>query len=60
MTINSGKEYPRYEVIPLEDPDTGDMIIPLPEPILKQMNWKEGDEVDVSIDEDGKLFIKKK
>lgn len=50
----------RYEVIPQEDPETGDMIIPLPEPILKQMGWKEGDEVEVDINNDGTLTLKKK
>lgn len=50
----------RYEVIPQEDPKTGDMIIPLPEPILKQMGWKEGDDVEVDIHADGTLTLKKK
>lgn len=50
----------RYEVITQEDPETGDLIIPIPEPILKSMGWKEGDEVSVDIDKDGKLFLKKK
>lgn len=50
----------RYEVITQEDPETGDLIIPIPEPILKSMGWKEGDDVTVEIDKDGKLFLKKK
>lgn len=50
----------RYEVITQEDPETGDLILPIPEPILKQMGWKEGDELDISIDTDGKIYIKKK
>lgn len=57
---NPRQEYPRYEVITQEDPETGDVIIPLPEPILKQMGWKEGDDVEVNINEDGTLFLKKK
>jgi len=55
-----GENDVRYEVITQEDPETGDIILPIPEPILKQMGWKEGDEVDISVDENGKLFIKKK
>ena len=50
----------RYEVITQEDPETGDLIIPIPEPILKSMGWKEGDDITVEIDKDGKLFLKKK
>jgi AbrB family looped-hinge helix DNA binding protein len=55
-----GENDVRYEVITQEDPETGDVILPIPEPILKQMGWKEGDELDISVDADGKLFIKKK
>jgi AbrB family looped-hinge helix DNA binding protein len=55
-----GENDVRYEVITQEDPETGDIILPIPEPILKQMGWKEGDELDISVDENGKLFIKKK
>lgn len=56
----SNKEYPRYEVITQEDPETGDLIIPLPEPILKQMGLKEGDDLEIKINEDGTLFLQKK
>jgi hypothetical protein len=54
------QEYPRYEVITQEDPETGDLIIPLPEPILKQMGLKEGDDLEIKINEDGTLFLQKK
>lgn len=60
MTNGPAKEYPRYEVITQEDPETGDLIIPLPEPILKQMGWKEGDDVEIDIDKEGRIFLKKK
>jgi AbrB family looped-hinge helix DNA binding protein len=50
----------RYEVITQEDPDSGDLIIPIPEPVLKEMGWKEGDEVNIDIDKDGKIYLKKK
>jgi hypothetical protein len=51
---------PRYEVITQEDPETGDLIIPIPEPILRKMGWKEGDDIDIDIDKDGKVYLKKK
>ncbi len=50
----------RYEVITQEDPESGDLILPIPEPILKSMGWKEGDEIDIDIDKEGRLFLKKK
>lgn len=50
----------RFEVITQEDPETGDLIIPLPEPLLKRMGWKEGDDVEISLDENGQIYLKKK
>ena len=54
-----GMEHTRYEVITQEDPETGDIIIPIPQPLLDQLGWKEGMEVDFSLGEDGKIYIKK-
>ncbi len=50
----------RYEVITQEDPETGDIIVPIPEPVLKQLGLKEGDDVSVELGPEGQLFIKKK
>lgn len=50
----------RYEVITQEDPETGDLILPIPEPILRAMGWKEGDDINIDIDNEGKLYLKKK
>jgi hypothetical protein len=60
MPNSPAKEYPRYEVITQEDPETGDIIVPIPEPILRQMGWKDGDEVDISVDDKGQIFLAKK
>lgn len=49
----------RYEVITQEDPETGDLIIPLPPQMLRQLGWKEGDEIDFEIGKDGKIYVKK-
>ena len=49
----------RYEVITQEDPDSDDIIIPIPIPLLKDLGWKEGDEVEIGIDDKGKLYLKK-
>jgi len=54
-----GYERQRYEVITQETED-GDLLIPLPEPILKQLNLKDGDDIDISIDEKtGTIILKK-
>lgn len=59
MTAKPGQNNARYEVITQEDKDTGDIIIPLPMPLLKSLGWKEGDDVTISVDDDGKIFLKK-
>ena len=56
---NPAKAYDRYEVITQEDPETGDMLIPIPPNLLKELGWKEGDDVDFSIDEKGRIILKK-
>jgi bifunctional DNA-binding transcriptional regulator/antitoxin component of YhaV-PrlF toxin-antitoxin module len=55
---NPGQQKVRYEVITQESSD-GDLIIPLPMPLLKSLGWKEGDDVTISIDDKGNLFLKK-
>lgn len=50
----------RYEVITQEDPETGDMLLPIPPEVLESLGWKENDEIDVSVGEDGKIYLKKK
>ena len=49
----------RYEVITQEDPETGDLIIPIPLPVLKNLGWKDGDEVTIGVNEKGELFLQK-
>ena len=48
----------RYEVITQENAD-GDLILPIPPPVLKSLGWKEGEELEIGIDDQGNLFIKK-
>lgn len=54
-----GKDQIRYEVITQEDPDTGDLLLPIPPRLLEELGWREGDDVDIGIDPDGKLILKK-
>lgn len=56
---NPAKKYDRYEVITQEDPETGDVLIPIPPHLLEELGWKEGDDVDFSIDEKGRIIVKK-
>lgn len=49
----------RYEVITQEDPETGDLILPIPQPVLDNLGWKEGDEIEFEVDDMGTIYIKK-
>ena len=57
---NPAHKYDSFEVITQEDPETGDMLIPIPPQLLKDLGWKEGDEIDFSINENGRMVVKKK
>lgn len=47
-----------YEVITQEDTN-GDVLLPIPPHLLKQLNWKEGDEIEFGLDEQGRFVLKK-
>jgi hypothetical protein len=49
----------QYEVITQEDPETGDLLIPIPQPVLDALGWKEGTNVDFDIDDKGTVYIRK-
>lgn len=60
MTKNkSFNGQPRYEVITQEDPETGDLVLPIPPPVLEQMGWKEGDQLKIEIGPNGELYLSK-
>lgn len=49
-----------YTVTLEEDPETGDLILPFPEDMLKEVGWKEGDTLDWGDNKDGTFSITKK
>ena len=50
----------RYEVIVQEDPESGDLIIPIPPKMLESLGWKEGDDISFDMSEDGTMYLTKK
>lgn len=58
MPPKSPQDQVRYEVITQETED-GDILIPLPIPLLKSLGWKEGDDVTIGVNDKGELFLKK-
>ena len=48
----------RYEVIAQEIPESDDLLIPIPPPLLQELGWKEGDEIEFNIDDLGRIILK--
>ena len=44
--------YASYEVITQKD-DNDDLLIPIPPALIKALDWKEGDEIEINIDDKG-------
>ena len=53
------KQVKKYTAHLEEDPETGDMYMPLPDELLDELGWKEGDYLDWQDNEDGTWSIKK-
>ena len=41
-----------------EDPETGDSVLTLPPELLEQVGWKEGDTINIKV-EDGAMVLSK-
>ena len=57
---NPAKQYQSYEVMTQEDPETGDLLMPIPQALLDQLGWKEGTDVEFGLDEKGHYILKRK
>jgi len=60
-TNNPGQERMRYEVIAQPNPDNDDdLLLPIPQALLDKLGWKEGDDIDIGFDQEGRYILKKK
>lgn len=59
MSTNKPTNQMRYEVIIQEDPESGDVILPIPQPVLDELGWTEGTEIEIDIDNSGAIIVKK-
>jgi antitoxin component of MazEF toxin-antitoxin module len=55
-----GQDNIRYEVISQEDKNNGDVLVPIPPILLQKLGWKEGDNVEIGLDENGRYILTKK
>ena len=49
----------QFEVILQEDPETKELILPIPPELMRQMGWVEGDNLDFNQDDKGRWVISK-
>lgn len=49
----------RYEVLTQEDKSSKDILIPIPPILLEQLGWKEGDDVEFGVDDQGNYILKR-
>ena len=54
-----GSDNMRYEVVTQKDPATDDVLLPIPPVLLKQLGWKEGDDVELVVDAQGHYILKR-
>jgi hypothetical protein len=43
-----------------EDPETGDLILPIPPALMKELGWDPGDVLTWGVDEDNLMTLQKK
>lgn len=51
------KEQARYEVISQYDENTDDLLVPIPPHLLEQLGWREGDAINITLDEFGRYVF---
>jgi hypothetical protein len=57
---NPGQEKMRYEVITQPSPNNDDdLLLPIPQALLDKMGWKEGDNIEIGFDTEGRYILKK-
>ena len=58
-TKGPGHDNMRYEVITQKDPESDDILMPIPPILLKQLGWKEGDDIEFGVDAKGNYILKR-
>ena len=49
----------KYEVTTFEDPETGDLILPIPEELMEKVGWNVGDQLNWQQTTDGTWVLEK-
>ena len=58
--MNDKKKSQKKQIVTVHEDDNGDLLIPIPEVLLKRLGWNENDNIEVTIDEvTGEYILKK-
>jgi antitoxin component of MazEF toxin-antitoxin module len=49
----------KHTVILIEDPETGDLVMPFPEGMCDELGWEIGDTLQWNVQEDGTIILTK-
>jgi antitoxin component of MazEF toxin-antitoxin module len=49
----------RHVVTLIEDPETGDLVMPFPEGMCDELGWEIGDTLQWNVQEDGTIILTK-
>lgn len=60
MAKKSKNDRVTWEVKTLEDKETGDLILPIPQELLDRLGWREGDTLDWKQDPQGRWILSKR
>lgn len=58
MSTKNANDQVSYEVITQED-ENGDLLLPIPPELLKELGWKEGDDIQFDVDDQGRYVLSK-
>lgn len=59
MAKKTKSERVTWEVKTLEDKETGDLILPIPQELLDRLGWREGDTLSWNQDPQGRWILSK-
>ena len=58
--MNDKKKSQKKQIVTVHEDNNGDLLIPIPEVLLKRLGWNENDNIEVTIDEvTGEYILKK-
>jgi bifunctional DNA-binding transcriptional regulator/antitoxin component of YhaV-PrlF toxin-antitoxin module len=58
--MSDKKKSQKKHIVTVTEDDNGDLLMPIPQILLKRLNWTENDTIEITIDENTGEYILKK